>query len=54
MDLLDKFIETMKNKNGKIVTALGKYVYTSMIKRCESIPYTSSNHKSKKKKTSQK
>ncbi len=51
MDLLDKFIEIMKNKNGKVVTAVGKYLYNSMIKRCESIPYTPPNHNSKKKKT---
>ncbi len=54
MDFLDKFIEIMKNKNGKVVTALVKYVYNSMIKRCESTPYTPPNHKSKKKKNKNK
>ncbi len=43
MDLLDRFIEIMKNKNSKVVTALGKYVYNSMIKRCEAIPYSYSS-----------
>ncbi len=43
IEMLDKFIEIMKNKNVKAVTALGKYVYNSMIKRCEAIPYSYSS-----------
>ncbi len=34
----NKFIEIMKNKNVKVIAALGKYVYHSMMKRSEEKP----------------
>ena len=32
----ETFIEIMKSKNGKVIAALSKYVYLSMLKRCKS------------------
>ncbi len=34
----NKFIEIMKNKNAKVIAALGKYVHHSMMKRSEEKP----------------
>jgi len=45
----DKFIAIMKNKNVKVISALGKFVYLSMNKRREVSPTEVKNNKKSKK-----
>ncbi len=46
----NKFIEIMKNKNAKVIAALGKYVYHSMMKRSEQKPNDEPKKTKRKKK----
>ncbi len=46
----NKFIEIMKNKNAKVIAALGKYVHHSMMKRSEEKPNDQPKKTKRKKK----
>jgi hypothetical protein len=47
----DKCLEIMRNKNSSVITALGKFIYISMLKRSKSDLTVPRKRNSKNKKT---